>query len=58
MYLKKIEGTWFLMNRGEFVESYETQAEAALALFDRIRKWESLYDTEKRNRSSKSSEAL
>lgn len=47
MYLKRIEGTWFLMNRGEFVESFETQAEAELALFDRTRKWESLYDTER-----------
>lgn len=47
MYLAKIEGTWFLMNRGEFVESFETQAEAASALFDHTRKWESLYDTER-----------
>lgn len=44
MYLKKIEETWFLMNHGEFVESFETQAEAALALFDGTRRWESLYD--------------
>ncbi len=45
--MNNLKGTWFLMKHGGFVESYETQAEAALALFDHTRKWESLYDTER-----------
>lgn len=46
-YVKKIEGTWFLMKDGEFVESYESQADAELALFDANRRWTSLYDAER-----------
>lgn len=59
MYIKKIGSTWFLMDQGEFIESFETAAEAYLALFDQTRRWESLYDIEKKGRrSGKSSYAL
>lgn len=36
MLVRKIVGTWFLMDRSE----------ADLALFDATRRWESLYDVE------------
>lgn len=35
------------MDDGEFVESYESQADAELALFDANRRWTSLYDAER-----------
>ena len=47
MHLKKVMGIWLLMDRDEIIDSFETQAEAELALFDATRKWESLYDRER-----------
>ncbi|WP_290450825.1 hypothetical protein [Faecalibaculum rodentium] len=47
MLVRKIVGTWFLMDRsGELMESFDTKEEADLALFDATRRWESLYDAE------------
>ena len=51
MRIKKIEGTWFLINNdGELIDSFDDKESAELALFDHIRGWESYYDREKRRR--------
>lgn len=47
MHLKKVMRIWLLMDRDEIIDSFETQQEAELALFDATRKWVSLYDRER-----------
>lgn len=49
MRIKKIEGTWFLINSdGELLDSFDDKESAELALFDRTRGWESYYDRDRR----------
>lgn len=45
-HLKRFEATWFLMQGSEFVESFDSSEEANLALFDKTRRWTSLWDVE------------
>lgn len=48
MKVVKIEGTYFLVQNGELLDSFDDKESADLALFDRTRGWESYYDRDRR----------
>lgn len=50
MKVLKIEGTYFLVQNGELLDSFDDKESAELALFDQTRSWDSYYDREKRRR--------
>lgn len=48
MKVLKIEGTYFLVQNGELLDSFDDKESAELALFDQTRSWDSYYDRERR----------
>ena len=48
MKVLKIEGTYFLVQNGELLDSFDDKESADLALFDRTRGWESYHDRDRR----------
>lgn len=46
MRIIKIYGTWFLVDNDELLDSFDTRLEAENALWDKNRRWVSLWDIE------------